>query len=306
VKDYFKLQYTLTLRKLKDVGGLDPFLSLALLLLIFAGSSFLLFLKTIFAPYIYVVVALLLILRLSEANRIDFLKSTFNRERFKIIRTVENVTIAFPFLVFLIFSQAVFATGILLICSVALGVFEFTTSISFTMPTPFYKRPFEFIVGFRRSVLYFVFAYGIACIAIYVNNFNLCLFALGVNFLLILGFYVKPENEFFVWSFAASPKLFLQKKIKIALGQATALSLPMLLLLSLFYPEHLLLITLVALLGLMYIVTFVVAKYGAFPNEMDLKEGILIALSISIPPLVLVVIPYFYIKAKKQLYKYLL
>ncbi len=184
-------------------------------------------------------------------------------------------------------------------------MFQLSSKFDVVFPTPFRKKPFEFIVGFRRSLFLFTAAYGIMFASIYVHNLNLGIFALCLNYLIILGFYIKPENDFFVWSFSDNPSVFLFKKIKTALKYSCMLCFPMVLILSVFYSENMVLFTLIFLVGWAYLVAIVLAKYAAFPDEMDIKEGMLIAISISIPPLLVGVIPYFYLKAKKQLQKYL-
>ncbi len=121
MKDYFKLQYKLTIRKLKEVGGLNPFFSLILLVFSFIGLSLFLFTKTKFAPFIYILFSLSFTFKLNEINRIDFLKLCFNVKTFKAIRIIENLTIALPFIVFLIAFHAFASAGILFILTLMIS-----------------------------------------------------------------------------------------------------------------------------------------------------------------------------------------
>ena len=43
------------------------------------------------------------------------------------------------------------------------------------------------------------------------------------------------------------------------------------------------------------------AKYSTFVSEINLPEGIIIAFAISFPPLILLIIPYFYTKSIQNL-----
>ncbi len=47
--------------------------------------------------------------------------------------------------------------------------------------------------------------------------------------------------------------------------------------------------------------TIILAKYSAYPQEMNIPKGILIAFSIYFPPFLLVLIPLFYLKSVKKL-----
>jgi hypothetical protein len=52
--------------------------------------------------------------------------------------------------------------------------------------------------------------------------------------------------------------------------------------------------------------TIIFAKYAAYPDEMNIPEGIIIAISVAFPPFVFVFAPYFYIKALKKLERFLI
>ncbi len=60
----------------------------------------------------------------------------------------------------------------------------------------------------------FFIAYVLAIIAVKVDNFNLGIFALVLIFLTIFGYYLKPENEYFIWVYNCTPTKFLIEKNK--------------------------------------------------------------------------------------------
>ena len=308
MKEYFKLQYIMTKRKLSD--GSRPivgYLLALLIILVFIGlSMFLLYSKMTFAPYIYVLVSLFFTSKLSEIKRNDFLKICFGNERYKKIRIWENLIIALPFIIFLVLKQQFYLTIILFSITVFMALLSFKATYNITIPTPFYKKPFEFTVGFRNSFFMFFIAYGFTIIAVAVGNFNLGVFSLMLIFLTILGYYLNPENEYFVWSYSLTPAKFLIEKIKTAFLFSFCLCLPVLFLLGIFYFEHIGILLLCSLLGHLYLTTLILAKYSAYPNEMDLVQAILMVICLTFPPMLCIVIPFFASKSINKLKAFLI
>jgi hypothetical protein len=293
MKEYFKLQYLMTKRKLSDDSHpIVAYLLALFVLLVFVGLSIFLFHKTTFAPCLYVLVSLYFTLKLSEIKRNDFLKIQFGNLRYRKVRILENLIVALPFVIFLIYEQQLYPTIFLVAITVLTALLSFKATCNFTIPTPFYKKPFEFTVGFRNSFFMFFIAYGLAIIAIVEDNFNLGAFSLGLIFLTILGYYLKPENEYFVWSYSLTPAKFLIEKIKIAFVFSFCLCLPVLILLSIFYFEHIVVLFFLTLLGNLYLTTLILAKYSAYPNEMDIGHAIIMSIGL-FPPMLIVVIPIF-------------
>lgn len=304
MKEYFILQFNMSSRRLND-AGLKPMLGYALVLAGFLGFSFFLFQKTAFAHYAYMLISLGLTTKLSEIKRNDFLKSCFKTHRYRLLRIIENIAAALPFIICLLYKQYFFDSAILCLLSLILALTSFRTTVNLTIPTPFYKKPFEFAVGFRNSFFVLMTPYVLTIISISVQNFNLGIFALLLLFLLIIGFYTKPENEYFVWSFSMTPKKFLFEKLKTAIVFANILCLPIVIILGFFYFTNIHLILLFYFIGTIFLITIIFAKYAAFPSEINIPEGVIIVTCISFPPLLLVFAPYFYTKAIKKLERFL-
>ncbi len=294
MKEYFKLQYLMTKRKLSD--GSHPIVGylLALLIsLVFIGVSILLFSrKSVYIPYIYAFAALFFISKLSETKRNDFLKFCFANRQYRKVRIAENLIIALPFIVLLACKQHFLLTLILFVISIVMALLSYRATYNITIPTPFHKKPFEFTVGFRNSFFMFIIAYGLAIIAIKVNNFNLGIFALGLIFFTTSGYYLKPENEYFVWVYNCTPARFLFEKIKTALLFSFCLCLPVLILLSISYLEHIGVLLVFTFLGLLYLTTWILAKYSAYPEEIGITQGVIFAIGL-FPPMLIVIIPLF-------------
>jgi len=300
MKDYFELQYVLSNRKIKE-AGLNPLLGYIFGLTAFVLLSEYIFYKTEFAKYLVILACLSFQFRLSEKDRTDFLLSTYGDKLKNKIRVLENLIISTPF-VFILVCKSLFPEAIiLLLCSITVTLFSFHSNFNLTIPTPFSKNPFEFSVGFRKTFLLFPLTYVLTAISINVINFNLGVFSMLLMFLVTLSYYSKPEKEFYVWVHADTPKSFLMKKMIIATKNSTLLTIPISLGLLIFYPTEYNLILLFLFIGILFLWTMVLAKYSAYPSEISLPEGIIIAFALSFPPLILLVIPYFYTKSIKNL-----
>lgn len=286
-------------RKMDEVG-FSPIIGYSLGILAFYGLSIFLFSKTEFAEYFYGLVSISFISKLSGKRRNDFLKTIFSINNYRKLRIKENLIISIPFLIFLLYVQSFLVAIILILLSVLMSIFNFD-NLNFTIPTPFSKKPFEFPVGFRKTFYIFPFAYFLTYQSILVDNFNLGIASMLLIAIVVLSYYSKPENDFFVWTFNLSAKGFLINKIKIGLLYFTFLSLPIIISLIIFFPYETKTLGVFLLLGYIYIITIISAKYSAYPNEMSLPEGMLIGISLMFPPMLLGLIPLFYYKAIKQL-----
>lgn len=290
----------MTKRKL-DAFGLNPNLGLFLLPLVFVMLSYYLFYKSGLAAYIYIFIVIALVSQLSEPKRNEFLKSIFSRINYLKVRMLENFVCALPFMLFLMFKQQYIFTLSIFLVTLIMALFNYNASLNFTIPTPFYKKPFEFAVGFRKTFFLFPLAYFLTFMAVSVSNYNLGIFSLLLLGVICLSYYSKPENEFYVWSFNLSPSEFLLQKIKTSAIYFTLLSLPIVLAISIFFLNEIGITLIFFGICQAFLVTIILAKYSAFPYEMSLPQGIIITISIVFPPILIVVIPYFYNQSIKRL-----
>ncbi|MEO8253312.1 MAG: ABC transporter permease [Flavobacterium sp.] len=287
-------------RKIKE-AGLNPLLGYLLGLTAFVLLSEYIFDRSEFAQYLIIFTCLSLQFKLSKKNRADFLLSTFGDKTKKKIRILENLILCIPFVSFLLYKSFLFEASILFLCSTILALCSFHSTINLTIPTPFSKRPFEFSTGFRKTFFIFPIAYTLTVIAINVDNLNLGIFAFLLIFLTSLSYYHKPEQEYYVWVHAETAKAFLKNKVFNASKNATIVTTPILISLLLFYPSEFELILLFFLIGLLFLLTVILAKYSAYPEEMNLPEGMIIAFSLYFPFLLLAFIPFFYTKSIRNL-----
>ena len=300
MKEYFYLQYLMINRMLR-ASGINPVLGFLLLLIVFLLVTEFMFQKSEFAKYLVVIASISLQLRLSEKNRSDFLLISFGNYNKTRIRILENLIISIPFITVLIIKNAL-PEGLLLIAiSVIMAVYSYRPDFNYTLKTPFSRRPFEFAVGFRNSFLIFPFTYTLTFISIYVDNLNLGIFTMLLLFFTTFSYYLKPEPEYYVWVHADTPRSFLIKKIVTAIKNSSLLTSPIVISLLIFYPANYEIVLLLFLAGQCFLLTIILAKYSVYPVEINLITGILIAMSMYFPPLLLAVVPFFYVRASNKL-----
>lgn len=254
---------------------------------------------------LYPFIAILLIAALGEKDRNQFLKSIFPLALFSKIRLVENLLMAAPFSFFLLFKSYYILAVLVLVTGCILSKFNKLAFTRFKVPSPFSKNPYEFTVGFRRSYLLIATIYILAFISIYYHYFYFGLLSLLSVFLFCLSFYSELDPIFFVWIYAQSSKAFLTNKIKIALVYSFSLSIVIFLPMLIIYSSRIGLILLTILTGLLYIVLGIVAVYSNFPVKKTMSQNIQLYLGITIPPLLLLVIPNLYYQAICRLKEYL-
>ena len=300
MKNYFYLQLIMINRKFRK-AGINPVPGYFLGLLIFCLFSEFIFSKTIFANYIFILICLYFELKLSEKNRNDFLLSTFGNNKKNKIRIIENLLLCLPFAIVLAYKQAYSEALILLIFSTLIATLSFKLNLHITIPTPFSRNQFEFSVGFRKSFFIILTGYTLTVIAITADNLNLGIFSMMLIFLTVPSYYTKPEQEYYVWMHAKKPQAFLKNKIRIASRYGSLLAVPQFLCLIFWYTEDYKPITLFFLIGIFFLWMIILAKYAAYPEEINIPEGIIIAMCIFFPPLLLAVIPFFYQKAINKL-----
>ena len=116
--------------------GIPLLIGYTLLPIVFILLSNYLFEKTEFANYVYGLFALSFVSKLSEPKRNDFLKSIFNKDRYKKLRLLENIIYCLPFTLFLIYQKQFVFSVTLNLCVIIIMLFNFSTNLNVTIPTP--------------------------------------------------------------------------------------------------------------------------------------------------------------------------
>ncbi len=297
---YFKLQFKLIIRHISDFG-IHPAIGFIICLFAHIGLSVYIFSATDFAKYVYILLPLSFILNFSEVSRNNFLKSIFSNEKFQRIRILENGFIVLPYLIVLLLYSEYVSALTLILFTIFFAFVTIQLPLNRVIPTPFYKVPFEFTVGFRNTVYVLFISWVLTIIAVKTGNFNLGIFSLLLVVLSIFTYFLNTEKEFFVWIYNLSARNFLLRKVRMALLFSTLLCLPVIIPLCIFFFEEMKIIIGLQLLSYLYLVAIVLAKYSRFPSQINLPETIIFTLCITFPPFLFVFIPFFYFKSVKQL-----
>lgn len=300
MKFYFELQLKRAKRKLEDIG-IHPYLGFALGILGFVLMSGYLFSAIQYASWVFSVLAVTLLFRLSEIERNDQLRLIFRTKEYIQLRFIENGVLLVPFLLVLMYYNHLIVAGALIVFGGLLAITGKFKSRSFSVYTPFKKIPFEFIVGFRRFYGVLLVIYFLILKSVEVDNFNLGLFSLGLIFLIAMASYITPEEKYFVWIFSVDSKNFLKHKIVYGLIGSSVLSVLALCVLCFYFSEEILMILMIQCLGYVFLATVILAKYAAYPKEISLAQGLLIGLSLWFPPMLLGVLPFLYVRSKQKL-----
>jgi hypothetical protein len=300
MKKYFTLQFKMCNRQLTE-WGVEPILGYTLGLFIFSILSFQLFKKTQYADVIYIAIALSQIIKLNQEVRNNFLKLTYSSIHYLKLRIFENWVISLPFVIFLIYQQNYLFALILLISCVFSVLFVLKNKSNFYLPTPFFKYPFEFTIGFRTNFILYIFAYFLTIMSIVVYNFNLGIFSLIVTIMGCATYFTNSETKFYIWIYSLNPKEFLYTKTKMIVLYTTILCLPILISLCIFFYNKIDIILGIQCLGYLFIYMTMLAKYSIYPEELNIRFGIVIALTIWLPPILILIIPYLYIESTKKL-----
>lgn len=300
MKEYFALQFTMTNRRFRDAGVVPIFAYFILTIGFYILSNFL-FKTTEFAVYLYPFLYINLIGRLSETQRCEFLTICFGDNQFKKIRIAENLFFTIPFVSFLLYKQLIIPILFILLVSLILALLNFRTKFHYTIYSPFSKRPFEFTTGFRNTFPLFIVAYLLVIVAASVSNLNLGIFSLMIVFGSSFSFYLSTENEYFVWSYNLNPRKFLINKIKTALLYSSALTIPIVVLLSFYFQQSIGLLFTFLLIGWGWVICTIVIKYSSYPNEINIPNGLLLALCLTLPPMLVILTPILFYKAEKRL-----
>lgn len=277
--------------------GVPPWLGYPSGLAVFIAMSLYLFEKTEYAPWLMALMAGGCFVKAGNQERTGFLKSCFSRKKLHLIRLIENMVMALPFIAVLAWKSEYPMIILTVVSAGTLAVFPIQVPVNFTLPTPFYRRPFEFTAGFRLTWYLVLLAWFLAFMGIYHDNFNLGISALAFLFLLTISFYPNPENQYFIWIFNRNPKRFLIQKLKTATLYSALLHLPVTVSLVAFYPGESGIIALVLFLGLLFLMTVILAKYARFPAQINLFDVVILVMAIWFSLILLAAIPYYYSKS---------
>ena len=307
IKYYISLQFKLFNRKLEELGT-QPFWGYMLILITFIIISQLIFIKVNenYALIIYAFIGMQSIFLLADQRRNNFIKTIFSNINYRYIRMLENVLLILPFSFFLIFKTYYTEAALLLLAGGLISLINMRQSFNYVIPTPFGKKPFEFLTGFRKTILIFPIAIYIIVQAIAVQNFNLGIGVLLLIYLILFNYYLYSEDSYFVWIYDHNPRTFLVHKITTAFLHSAIFIIPVSLICILIDPGHWFIIPIILVLANIYLTTIILCKYSNYPHQVSIPQGLLLAFSLMFPILLFYVIPFFYKKSIRSLNQILL
>jgi hypothetical protein len=261
--------------------------------------------KTDMAKWILPEIAVFLLFKIGSRKDLKSSRAIFSRGDFLKVRLVENLVCVLPFMFFLMYKGEWLIAPLLIPIAGVMTFVNFQMNLIPAIPTPFKKFPWEFIAGFRKTFWLLPILYFVIFKAIQVDNFNLGLVALMIHFFVMMSFYMEPEKSFFVWVFKETPQSFLFKKWKTSMLCALIFTLPAFVVMSLFFSDYFVFILAAYLLGFIMLSSVILAKYSAYPYQMNVPQGILYAVSLFFPPVLPLCIWLFYRQSIRSLKPYL-
>ncbi len=301
MKYYFQLQL-LRLHRLLKESGFHPTIAYILFTVFFVVISHLTINSIEKGHWIYILLTIYLFSKLQNPTLASLI---FSRNDLRKMRICEAVIFSVPFSIMLLANHFFLEVIILFLSISASSLFRLSTKFSFTIPTPFYRRPFEFIIGFRKTWPLLLVTLGLCSIALTVKNYNLTIFSIVIAYLNFSAFYSKSEHELFVWVYSINPQQFLLEKVKTAFLFSIISTIPMILATYVVFPENWMATTLLLLLGSVLPILGILNKYSYFPSHGELINSILIGFSLLFPPFLLFMVPYLINKATNNLRHYL-
>jgi hypothetical protein len=275
-------------------------LAAILLLVLFAGGSYFLAQRTPLAGWGILIALFIVLLPLTSKERYDHLRLIFkSKEVFK-VRLIENALLSLPFMISLVWVDWMAAVGAIIVVF-GLTVKPLGRLIPYSIPTPFNRIPVAFPSGFRRLLIVHLLSWVICVFAITIDNYNMGLFSIILNWLLIYAYYGKIEPLEYVWMNSSTPKNLIVNRMREGLLGALMLILPFVICFIILDPSQWYLPVAILFLGVLNLWNVILSMLGDFPEETTIPNGIIVALSLMLPPLLLVSLFYFYAKAKNNL-----
>ena len=298
---YFSLLGKIIKRHLKGWG-----LSWFTASLLCIGVFFLLYICTLkypaYAGYLFMYFGLSVLYLLAGAERVAFLKILFPiKKQFIVVRVLENFCSLVLLLILAVYFSYFLAAAVLL-CSIFLFAYLGGVNRSKrSLPTPFRRYPFEFIIHFRRSWYVYLFLFALAAIALIVQNFNLLAVVVAVLGVVGLQAYAEVESVELQWHYSMSPANFLQHKIKRGVLQQSLLLFLPLLVAAFVFPNQILWLLLIGLVANALLILAILMKYAVFPRRIGVVMTFILLMAIVLPFLLIGLIPYYYRVAQRNL-----
>lgn len=241
---------------------------------------------------------------LNEKRRCKLLKELFG-SGFRKLRLLENAIVIAPFVLILIIGGYFLLAGLSLVGALLLAYLPAWGGLSYVIPTPFGRWPYEFPSGFRLVFPGFIGAYILFAIGLWVGNINLSAFAIAALYLICIQFYSRPEPVYYVWIQRSGPTDFLLKKALDIAVCSTMLSILPAIILMYLSPGDWWLVLLILIGGPLLVIAAMLAKYAYYPHEVNIAAALGIGFCIFVPILLPIAVLIFFLKARENTRRFL-
>ncbi len=277
---FFKLLYLSWLRYLKGIG-LNPVITLAILLLLFVLASIKIY-SLEYGYSLYLMWALTILAKGSTVKRNNFLYLNYSNGLFYLLRMVENLIVISPFVIFYLVQNEILKSMSLILVAFAMVLLRSRSVKSIVILQPFSKYDYEWIAAFRKYFLLpipFLIGY---CMGIIVHNYSLSLVCGGVLMLnLALPFQETIEKPVFIWQYKLSAVSFLKEKAKRIFNYSLCF-IGFFLLIIAFNPGKWLSILFVCFWCLLTVIVSLITKYSRYPSSTSsVNQSLLVGASLA-------------------------
>lgn len=300
---YFLLRIKTGRRFLKE-WGVPFWLFLIILPLLFALLYITVKQNSDYAPYAISYLGFSVLFSSVNRNRIHFLKTLFSPSQYVKIRIVEKSIVFTPLGILCVFNGFWWTSLLLILLFILSFLWQGIELFNTSMPTPFARQPFEFIVLFRKMWFLYLLLYLIAIIGIWVSNSTLSLVMLALIYLTSMQAYDTIEPEEIIWNYNIGIRKFLFHKIKRGVWQITLLTFPLLIALCIFFWTQSLWIAMIWGGANLLLILLVLIKYAIYPRRINLIDSIVITFVAVLPFFIPFLYFYYYRKACEKLKKY--
>jgi len=145
----------------------------------------------------------------------EFLKYIYNKHYFSIIY-IEYTIVSIPFITLEILHMCIYLVPIYVFLILILPLFlNFKVNIP-PIKTPFFKKgSYEYIIFFRRNIVYLLVIYTMSLLGIYNDNERILFFFIIVFYTILFGNLLYKENDVYIKMYTSSCYLLKCKVINI-------------------------------------------------------------------------------------------
>jgi len=290
-------------------NGINPVAGITILAL-FALLSVLLFEKMRYAPALYTLGAFHIIMQLQQAPANKFLRDNTTPAIFFRAKLAEHMLVALPFIMVLLYMQALLYGLGLVVAIVPYSYFSFSLPKLRTMhlPVPYQQYSFEWLFNFRVYQVAYILHILLLATGVAVNNYYICMLGWLILLYAMVTSYGVIEDAIYIWVFRINAANFLGRKMRALVINYTITFLLFSVVCFVLFPGDRMLTFICLLVGILTLMGSLFMKYQFYPSVfiVQLSQMLLFGFavaSIVSPPFIIAIIAFLlfsYIRARKK------